>query len=99
MEITDVGPLYRYYFDANTWDFVAKHWDRDRLMRYLSRPGRRAILPSMVNIVELLRAPANRRELLAETLSAMLDPKHAVLGEPMYILEQAALAFRRRDLL
>ncbi len=38
--------MTRYYFDANTWDRVFDHPERDELMKFLDRPGKRAVFAS-----------------------------------------------------
>jgi len=93
----DLSFLHRYYFDANTWDLIATHPEREGVLRHVSEPAKRTALASIVNAIELLRTPDSRKEkrvLLCQTLDSAITDDLPLVGHPMYVLEQAAKSFR-----
>src|SRR5260370_26414984 len=96
MEPVHIGHLHRYYFDCNVWDLIASHPDCPEVRRYISRPEKRTIILSMLTAAEVLRIPDSaKRRTVCSTIASVLDPSHALIGPPMYVLNQAALAKRK----
>ena len=94
----NIGLLHSYYFDCNVWDLIASHPDSDSVRRFISKPGKRTFVLSMLTAAEVLRiSDDGKRRQICSTIASILDPAQALIGDPFYVLRQAALAMRQGD--
>jgi len=88
----DLTDRFLYYLDASTWNRLSDHPQRTRLVDAILVGQHFAVLPSVINAIELLNTTdASRRRLLCKTLSDLLPDHNVLLGHPEDTAKLAAV--------